>query len=80
MQVDVGKTFRESMITCYRAHGVEEIDAVLLTHNHADAVNGLDELRTLQVLYLLWHYSLWRYTMVMPDYSAHLLRCSASIV
>ena len=48
VQIDVGKTFRESVLGVYARHGVESIDAVLLTHDHADAVGGLDDLRALQ--------------------------------
>ncbi len=32
----------------YKQHGVKAIDALLLTHDHADAIGGLDELRSLQ--------------------------------
>ena len=28
----------------YRQHGVKAIDGLLLTHDHADALGGLDEL------------------------------------
>lgn len=46
--VDVGKTFRETVLTHFRGLGVSAIDAVLLTHYHMDAVNGLDDLREVQ--------------------------------
>ena len=49
VQIDCGKTFRETAcLRVYRAHGVTCVDAVVLTHDHADAVGGLDELRSLQ--------------------------------
>eukprot|EP00434_Breviolum_minutum_P041477 symbB.v1.2.036894.t2/scaffold5316.1/size28478/1 len=48
VQIDCGKTFRESVMTWYKEHQVEHLDAVLLTHDHADAILGLDELRQLQ--------------------------------
>ena len=32
----------------YKEHGVDSIDALILTHDHADAIGGLDELRSLQ--------------------------------
>ena len=48
VQIDCGKTFRETALTVYRQHGVTALDAVILTHDHADAVGGLDELRSLQ--------------------------------
>ena len=48
VQIDCGKTFRDVMLRVYRQHGVQFIDALLLTHDHADAVGGLDDLRSLQ--------------------------------
>ena len=49
VQIDCGKTFREiTAMRVYRQHGVKAIDALLLTHDHADALGGLDELRSLQ--------------------------------
>ncbi|WVW79937.1 hypothetical protein I302_101908 [Kwoniella bestiolae CBS 10118] len=43
--VDVGKTFREQAARFFPEWGVKTIDAVLLTHGHADAYFGLDDLR-----------------------------------
>eukprot|EP00796_Vickermania_ingenoplastis_P000185 gene187-100_t len=43
--VDCGKTFRQSVMRFFRSFGVQYIKAVLLTHEHADAVMGLDDLR-----------------------------------
>ncbi|KDQ20404.1 hypothetical protein BOTBODRAFT_123974 [Botryobasidium botryosum FD-172 SS1] len=43
--VDVGKTFLASAMEWFPKYGLREIDAVVLTHAHADAVNGLDDLR-----------------------------------
>lgn len=43
--VDVGKTFREQSCKLFPRWGVKRIDAVILTHGHADAYNGLDDLR-----------------------------------
>ncbi|GJJ09562.1 hypothetical protein Clacol_003785 [Clathrus columnatus] len=43
--IDVGKNFRESALEWFTKYGLRKIDAVLLTHAHADAVNGLDDLR-----------------------------------
>ena len=33
----------------YRSYGIKWLDALLLTHDHADATGGLDELRSLQM-------------------------------
>lgn len=43
--VDVGKTFREQSVRYFPRWGIKSIDAVLITHGHADAYNGLDDLR-----------------------------------
>ena len=49
VQIDVGKTWRESAIRLYPRHGIRGIDAVIMTHEHADASLGLDDLRSLQM-------------------------------
>lgn len=46
--VDVGKTFREAVVRWFPRHNVESVDAVLLTHGHADAILGLDDIRGVQ--------------------------------
>ena len=43
--IDCGKTFRTSALSTLPALGVTALDAVLLTHAHADAMQGLDDLR-----------------------------------
>jgi len=48
VQIDAGKTFREAMIRWYPRFGVSSLDAVVLTHDHADAILGLDDIRGLQ--------------------------------
>ncbi|KAF0716282.1 Aste57867_2925 [Aphanomyces stellatus] len=46
--IDCGKTFRESVLRCLPQHNVHPVDAVVLTHGHADACFGLDDLRDVQ--------------------------------
>ena len=43
--VDVGKSFYTSALDIFPRVGLRYIDAVVLTHEHADATNGLDDLR-----------------------------------
>ncbi|KAI5123712.1 hypothetical protein M0805_000306 [Coniferiporia weirii] len=43
--IDVGKTFLSSALEWFPKYGLRRIDAVLITHAHADAMNGLDDLR-----------------------------------
>ncbi|KAH8100484.1 beta-lactamase-like protein [Cristinia sonorae] len=43
--VDVGKSFQASAVEWFPKYGLRRIDAVLITHAHADAMNGLDDLR-----------------------------------
>jgi len=43
--IDVGKSFQASAIEWFPKYGLRRIDAVLITHAHADAMNGLDDLR-----------------------------------
>jgi len=46
--IDVGKTFREGALRWMPHHSIYNIDAIVLTHEHADAVLGLDDLRGFQ--------------------------------
>ena len=40
VQIDCGKTYRDSVLTVYKEHKVLSLDAVFLTHDHADAILG----------------------------------------
>lgn len=46
--VDVGKTMRDAVISLLPKHRVEEVHGILITHGHADAMMGLDDVRDLQ--------------------------------
>ncbi|BGP43951.1 hypothetical protein JCM10449v2_008008 [Rhodotorula kratochvilovae] len=43
--IDCGKTFREMALRWFPKKGLRRIDACILTHHHADAIDGLDDLR-----------------------------------
>ncbi|KAH0460080.1 hypothetical protein IEQ34_010743 [Dendrobium chrysotoxum] len=43
--VDAGKFFYHSALTWFPIFGLRNIDAVIITHSHADAIGGLDDLR-----------------------------------
>ncbi|KAF8528032.1 beta-lactamase-like protein [Hysterangium stoloniferum] len=43
--IDVGKNFLSSAVEWFPKYGLRKIDGVLITHPHADAMNGLDDLR-----------------------------------
>ncbi|XP_047051402.1 putative hydrolase C777.06c [Lolium rigidum] len=43
--IDAGKFFYHSAIQWFPAFGLRAIDAVIITHSHADAIGGLDCLR-----------------------------------
>jgi len=46
--IDVGKTFRDSVLSWIGCMNVTQLDSVLISHKHADAIGGLDDLRDLQ--------------------------------
>ncbi|XP_039115701.1 putative hydrolase C777.06c [Dioscorea cayenensis subsp. rotundata] len=43
--VDAGKFFYHSALQWFPTYGLRNIDAVIITHSHADAIGGLDDLR-----------------------------------
>ncbi|KAH9835841.1 beta-lactamase-like protein [Rhodofomes roseus] len=43
--IDCGKSFQSAAVDWFPKYGLRRIDAVLITHAHADAMNGLDDLR-----------------------------------
>lgn len=45
--IDAGKTLRDFVVKQFTKLGVTHIDAVILTHPHLDAYQGLDDLRDL---------------------------------
>jgi phosphoribosyl 1,2-cyclic phosphodiesterase len=46
--IDVGKTMREACMARFPPLGIREVHGILLTHDHADAILGLDDVRDLQ--------------------------------
>eukprot|EP00960_Hanusia_phi_P072913 767903-Hanusia_phi.AAC.1 len=48
IMVDAGKTMRENCMRFLPDHGVRSLDCLLLTHSHADAIHGLDDIRDFQ--------------------------------
>ncbi|ORY55537.1 beta-lactamase-like protein [Leucosporidium creatinivorum] len=44
--IDCGKTFREQALRIFPKKRLRRIDACILTHHHADAIDGLDDLRS----------------------------------
>eukprot|EP00434_Breviolum_minutum_P023671 symbB.v1.2.020881.t1/scaffold1778.1/size101634/1 len=50
VMVDAGKTLRQAALQTLPKYGVSNIDALLITHGHADAMLGMDDLRDLQVI------------------------------
>ncbi|CAM6126925.1 unnamed protein product [Calypogeia fissa] len=43
--IDAGKFFYHSALQWFPYYGIRNLDAVIITHSHADAVGGLDDLR-----------------------------------
>ncbi|GET88581.1 hypothetical protein, conserved [Leishmania tarentolae] len=51
--IDCGKTFRDAYFKVMIRCNVRTVDTLLLTHGHADAVAGLDDLRDLQTMHMV---------------------------
>lgn len=47
--IDVGKTMRDGCLQLLPRLGVREVHGIVLTHGHADAIFGLDDVRDLQI-------------------------------
>ncbi len=47
--IDVGKTMRDGCMQLLPRLGVTEVAGIVLTHGHADAIFGLDDVRDLQI-------------------------------
>uniref|UniRef100_J3LR37 Metallo-beta-lactamase domain-containing protein n=2 Tax=Oryza brachyantha TaxID=4533 RepID=J3LR37_ORYBR len=46
--IDVGKTFREQVLRWFSQHKIPYVHSIILTHEHADAVLGLDDVWVVQ--------------------------------
>ena len=46
--IDAGKTFRDAYFRTMAPEGVDTLTSILITHDHADAMAGLDDARDLQ--------------------------------
>jgi phosphoribosyl 1,2-cyclic phosphodiesterase len=46
--VDVGKTMRDAVMTHLPVYNIQSVVGIILTHGHADACYGLDDVRDLQ--------------------------------
>ncbi|XP_010537718.1 PREDICTED: putative hydrolase C777.06c [Tarenaya hassleriana] len=46
--IDVGKTFKEQVLRWFTFYKIPRVDSIILSHEHADAVHGLDDIRSVQ--------------------------------
>ncbi|KAH8741824.1 PhnP like hydrolase of the metallobetalactamase fold [Cryptosporidium ryanae] len=43
--IDLGKTFRDAVLSIFPSYGISSIDSVLITHHHDDAVAGIGSIQ-----------------------------------
>ncbi|KAH7650502.1 hypothetical protein FG379_003574 [Cryptosporidium bovis] len=43
--IDLGKTFREAALSIFPKYGISNVDSILLTHHHDDAVAGIGSIK-----------------------------------
>lgn len=48
IQIDAGKDFKEQVLRWFVPYKIPRLDALILTHEHADAILGLDNVRGVQ--------------------------------
>ncbi|MCO5608787.1 hypothetical protein L7F22_063003 [Adiantum nelumboides] len=48
IQIDAGKSFKEQVLRWFTLFQISHVDALILTHEHADAILGLDDIRGIQ--------------------------------
>ncbi|KAL2631556.1 hypothetical protein R1flu_016242 [Riccia fluitans] len=48
IQIDATKNFKEQVLRWFLIHKIPRLDALILTHDHADATLGLDDIRGVQ--------------------------------
>ncbi|CAK9220290.1 unnamed protein product [Sphagnum troendelagicum] len=48
IQIDAGKDFKEQVLRWFVPYKIPRLDALILTHEHADAILGLDNIRGVQ--------------------------------
>jgi len=48
IMIDAGKTMRQSVLNLFPRLGLTSVNAVIITHGHADAMQGMDDMRDLQ--------------------------------